>query len=123
MTLEQQIKAEIEHEKAIKQLKANSERRAKMLISEWVQSLSPFKRKRLITEEMVENARNYDIKLLFPDHKNGMVKCIFHSDDRASASISKGFFHCFACGVAADPIKIKMNQDNISFSDAVKALQ
>lgn len=122
MTLEQQIKQEIDTERSINNLKSRSERRAKNLIHKWKQELFPSS-KETITEEMIDRAREYDITLLFPEHKNNMVRCLFHDDNRASASIRKGFFRCFACGKSADTIEIYRTQTGCSFVEAVKALQ
>lgn len=76
-----------------------------------------------ITEDMIQRARDYDIALLFPESKNGMVRCCFHDDNKPSASIKKGVLVCFSCGKKADVISVYQQQTGASFNDAVIALQ
>lgn len=76
-----------------------------------------------ITDDMVQRARSYDIALLFPEAKGGMVKCCFHDDNKPSASIKKGILVCFSCGKKADAISVYQQQTGVSFNDAVVALQ
>lgn len=50
--------------------------------------------------------------------------CPYHGDSTPSLSVSpsKRMFKCFACGESGDVIKWRMDQDNISFSEAVRYL-
>jgi len=48
------------------------------------------------------------------------MKCPFHSDSNASATVSNedNAFICFACDVKGDIFKIIMEQEGVSFSEA-----
>ena len=48
------------------------------------------------------------------------MKCPFHSDRNASATVSNedNAFICFACDVKGDIFKIIMEQEGVSFSEA-----
>lgn len=49
------------------------------------------------------------------------VKCPFHPDRTASASVNLnlGGFRCHACDVKGDALKLIMEQEGISYKDAV----
>ena len=53
-----------------------------------------------------------------------MCKCPFHDDSSPSCSVdpSKGFFHCFGCGVAGTVITFVRKYRNLGFMDAVNYL-
>ena len=50
--------------------------------------------------------------------------CPFHDEKSPSFHVtpSKGFFHCFGCGVGGDVIAFLMKIDHLSFSEAVERL-
>jgi DNA primase len=50
--------------------------------------------------------------------------CPFHDEKSPSFHVtpSKGFFHCFGCGVGGDVIAFLMKMDHLSFSEAVERL-
>jgi DNA primase len=50
--------------------------------------------------------------------------CPFHNEKTPSFYVNeeKGFYHCFGCGVHGDAISFLMEQDGLSFLDAVKWL-
>ena len=76
-----------------------------------------------ITDADIARAKEYPIEDLFPDAKNGMVRCIFHKDERPSASIKKGFFNCFSCGAKADVIKCYQVIHGATFIESVKIMR
>lgn len=49
------------------------------------------------------------------------VKCPFHEDRHASASVHEqdGRFHCFVCGIYEDAVGLIMERERVEFSDAV----
>ena len=50
--------------------------------------------------------------------------CPFHDEKSPSFHVtpSKGFFHCFGCGVGGDVIAFLMKIDHLSFSESVERL-
>ncbi|TPE58723.1 DNA primase [Sandaracinobacter neustonicus] len=50
--------------------------------------------------------------------------CPFHNEKSPSFYVNedKGFYHCFGCGAHGDAIRFVMEQDGLTFMDAVKAL-
>lgn len=50
--------------------------------------------------------------------------CPFHKEKTPSFTVNdtKGFYHCFGCGVSGDSIGFLMNHDNLSFMEAVEQL-
>jgi DNA primase len=50
--------------------------------------------------------------------------CPFHDEKSPSFHVtpSKGYFHCFGCGVGGDVIAFLMKMDHLSFSEAVERL-
>ena len=50
--------------------------------------------------------------------------CPFHDEKSPSFHVtpSKGYFHCFGCGVGGDAIAFLMKMDHLSFSEAVERL-
>lgn len=50
--------------------------------------------------------------------------CPFHSEKTPSFTLSdeKGFYHCFGCGAHGDVITFVMNQQNLTFPEAVERL-
>lgn len=88
-----------------------------------------YMRKGGVTDEMIQRAREYPIKELFIEltgdtpHR-GMAQCPFHDDSSPSLSLRfKNRYHCFGCDEKGDTISLYMKINNVSFLDAVKALQ
>lgn len=52
---------------------------------------------------------------------NQKVKCVFHEDTVASASVNltKGLFNCYGCGVAGDAITLVMLKEGLDYRRAV----
>lgn len=50
------------------------------------------------------------------------VKCPFHGDSHASATVNpvKNGFKCFACGIQGDTYNIIMQHEGVEFLEAVK---
>lgn len=48
------------------------------------------------------------------------MRCPFHDDSQASASVNGEAFNCHACGVSGDAFKIIMEQENCDFKAAVR---
>lgn len=50
--------------------------------------------------------------------------CPFHNEKTPSFYVNedKGFYHCFGCGAHGDAIRFVMEQDGLTFMDAVKSL-
>ena len=56
--------------------------------------------------------------------RNKVACCPFHKEKTPSFHISdeKGFYHCFGCGAHGDVISFVMQQDGLSFKEAVEKL-
>lgn len=75
-----------------------------------------------VSPDMIEQARGCDVRDLFKVLKGDKVCCPFHDDRQPSATVKRGFFHCFVCGVSHDAIGILMQRDGHSFKEAVRRL-
>jgi len=81
-----------------------------------------------ITDNDIQNARDYDIKELFTEQvgthiHHGMCRCPFHTDNTASMSLRKyNRFRCFSCDERGDTIALYMKLNDVNFIQAVKAL-
>lgn len=80
-------------------------------------------KKELITDEMIERAREYPIENLIEVGRNGRAKCIFHQGEDYNMDIRQNFAYCYVCGESGDPIKIYKTIHGVSFREAVLALQ
>lgn len=76
-----------------------------------------------ITDEMIEQARNFPIEQLIEFH-NGKAYAFCHEDKNPSLSLWKknNNCRCFVCGQSFSPIDIKMKRDFMPFKDAVRYL-
>lgn len=56
---------------------------------------------------------------------NQQVRCPFHNDRRASASVNlgEGVFNCFTCHVQGDAIELLMAQEGLEFKDAKRTAE
>ena len=56
-----------------------------------------------------------------PDTGWRAIKCPFHSDRTASASVNLELngFRCHACGISGDAIKLIETQENMGFEEAI----
>ena len=105
-----------------KTAQSKSESRSRKLIRETFYP-QPKNQVGIVTEEMIEQARQYPIENLIDANRSGMAICIFHDDSRPSMSIKKyNRAYCFTCGAKADTIKIYQQLNGASFHDAVRAL-
>lgn len=75
-----------------------------------------------ITDDMIENAKSYDITQLV-ETKRGMAICPFHGDTNPSMNVRKNFYFCHTCQATGDTIKFLMERDGMTFKEAVLALQ
>jgi hypothetical protein len=80
-------------------------------------------RKNKITDEMIQNARDYDIYDLIGSSLKKNIKCPFHDDNHPSASIRNNRLHCFACNRTWDSIDFVMEKENLTFTEAIERLQ
>jgi hypothetical protein len=86
------------------------------------------KPERGITTDMIERAREVDIKEVFESLvgtpiRNGMSSCPWHDDKNASFSMRRyNHFRCFSCGEKGSVIDFYMKQNGVGFSQAVRAL-
>lgn len=85
-----------------------------------------------ISQEMIERAKNYPMAAILEQTPKGpgkVVRCPFHDDKAASASVKLNRLICFAgCKPKDgkkgwDTITLLMERDGMSFREAVMALQ
>lgn len=76
-----------------------------------------------ITEQMIENARNYPIENLIDLNQRGFAVCPFHDDKKPNAFCKNNFLYCFSCNESADPIKLYMHLFGCNFKTAILNLQ
>ena len=75
-----------------------------------------------ITEQMIENARNYPITDLIETNKEGFAICPFHNDKNPSAFCKNNYLFCFSCNTQADSIKLYQHLNHCNFIEAIKKL-
>lgn len=77
-----------------------------------------------ITEQDIEQAKNYPITELMKFNTSNNAKCIFHTEKSASMHYYKkgNRVQCFGCERAEDAIGIYMQLYSVDFLTAVKAL-
>ena len=80
-------------------------------------------KKDLITDEMIERAREYPIKEILEIGPNTRAKCVFHHGEDFNMDIRKNFAHCYVCGESGDTIKVYRAKHESSFREAILALQ
>ncbi len=76
-----------------------------------------------ITDEMIENARNYPIKEIIDVNERGYAICPFHNDTNPSAYCKNNYLHCFSCDETADTIKLYQQLYNTNFPKTINILQ
>ena len=78
---------------------------------------------RMITDDMIERAREYPYDQLVEIGRTKLAKCPFHDDKDASFSIKNNFGFCFGCHWKGNPIDFIMEKEGLKFADAVRRLQ
>lgn len=80
-------------------------------------------KKTVITETMVQRAKEYPIEKLLEVNRSGFTKCFNHNDSKPSAYCKKNFLYCFVCNKSWDSIAILTERDGYRFKEAVIRLQ
>jgi hypothetical protein len=81
-------------------------------------------RRDLITPEMIERAREHPIeRIIKAEGRRGNVLCIAHDEKHPSMSLKGNKARCFACGYYGDSIDVYQKINQVSFLEAVRALQ
>lgn len=77
-----------------------------------------------ITQSDINLAKQYPIRNLLLDVRNGKTHCIsgIHEDRRPSMDVRNGFVYCYSCGFHGDVIAVYMKLNNVDFVTAVKYL-
>lgn len=75
-----------------------------------------------ITDQMIEEARNYPITELIEVNSQGFALCVNHQDKNPSMYCRNNYVHCFSCGYTGDVIDVYMKVNNVGFKEAVKEL-
>lgn len=80
-----------------------------------------------LTDEMIERAREYPIKMLLPNPvRHKMTLCCFHEDKYPSMYVNDvndgNYVHCFSCNKGWNPIDFTMSTRGYDFKEAVKYL-
>ena len=76
-----------------------------------------------ITPEMIDQARQYPITNIIDFPKGRHRCCPFHEDSNPSMALYDNHVHCFVCNRSWDSISAVMDLDEVSFREAVLALQ
>lgn len=80
-------------------------------------------KKDIITNEMIERAREFPIINLVEINQIGRVKCPFHQGEHHNSSIKNNFFYCFVCQKNSDSIGLYRQIHRASFKEAILSLQ
>lgn len=79
-----------------------------------------------ISEGMIERAHEYDLVSLFDYPKKvgslWFAICPFHEDTHPSLVLYKDHYHCYVCEAHGDQIALLMERDQMTFVEAVRAL-
>ena len=77
-----------------------------------------------ITQNDIEQAKQYPIENLLHDIRNNKTNCISgsHTDEHPSMDIRNNFAYCYSCGFHGDAIGVYMKINSVDFITAVKAL-
>jgi len=77
-----------------------------------------------VTDEMIQQAREYPIDQLIEFDRRGFTCCYHHKEKTPSMKLYKdsNTVHCFGCGYNADTISVLMDRDGYDFLSAVKQL-
>lgn len=77
-----------------------------------------------VTDDQIERAAIFPLENIV-EVKKGYVPCLWadHSDPRPSMLYKNGFLHCFKCSTTKSVISYVMKLKNLSFPDAVRAMQ
>jgi len=76
-----------------------------------------------ITPEMIDQARQYPISSIIEFSKGRYRCCPFHEDRNPSMALYENHVHCFVCNRTWDSISATMALDDVTFREAVLALQ
>lgn len=76
-----------------------------------------------ITQEMIDQARQYPITSIIEFSKGRYRCCPFHEDRNPSMALYENHVHCFVCNRTWDSISATMALDGVTFREAVLALQ
>ncbi|MBE2888880.1 CHC2 zinc finger domain-containing protein [Geobacter anodireducens] len=76
-----------------------------------------------ITPEMIDQARQYPITSIIEFSKGRYRCCPFHEDRNPSMALYENHVHCFVCNRTWDSISATMALDDVTFREAVLALQ
>lgn len=76
-----------------------------------------------ITPDMIDQARQYPITSIIDFPKGRYRCCPFHEDSNPSMALYDNHVHCFVCNRSWDSISAVMKLDDVSFREAVLALQ
>lgn len=76
-----------------------------------------------ITQEMIDQARQYPITSIIEFSKGRYRCCPFHEDRNPSMALYENHVHCFVCNRTWDSISAAMALDGVTFREAVLALQ
>lgn len=81
-------------------------------------------RARITLSDIVGRRVTWDRKKSNPRKRDFWACCPFHGEKTPSFHVddSKGFYHCFGCGVSGDAVKFLMEQEGASFREAVEQL-
>jgi hypothetical protein len=74
-----------------------------------------------ITEEEIQTAKSIKMKELLGTDKN-FIHCPNHQEKTPSFYLKGNFGYCFGCGYSCDTIQWLIDQEGLSFSQAVKKL-
>ena len=75
-----------------------------------------------LSQESINNARNFDITLLLEVNNRNFALCPFHKDTKPSMYCKNNFGHCFSCGKTADAIDLAQQIYKLDFKSAIDKL-
>ena len=92
-------------------------------INREVKALTTKPKKGEVTEDMIQEARDYPIENLL-EFRNGRCKAFCHESDSDSMAKSRksNTVFCHVCGKSHNPIDVVMAVQGLTFLDAVKVL-
>lgn len=76
----------------------------------------------IITQTLIEQAKEYPIEEIVEVNRQGFAFCAFHEDKHPSMYCKNNFYHCFSCQANGDTISLYQKLHNVDFKQAVQFL-
>jgi hypothetical protein len=77
----------------------------------------------VISQDMIDRAREFPLKNFIEVGPNGRAKCVFHGGEGWNMDIRKNFAHCYVCDASGDAIAVYQAKHGTNFRETILSLQ